>query len=91
MHWKLTVRGELLLNSNNPESDNGASDEDNTVVLAETCYSDSKGKLSDSVGVNESESDAELPSLAKQSCYTTTSGWSATSFAFHKFNTNIEM
>ena len=84
----VTVRGELLLNSKNPASDDEASDEDDTVVLAETCYTDSEGKSSDSVSVNESDGDTELPSPANRRCYTTRSGRSATRFAFRRFTTN---
>ena len=57
----VTVRGELPLNSNNPAWNDEASNEDDTVVLAEACYTDSEGKSSDSVSVNESDSDTELP------------------------------
>ena len=45
----VTVRGALPLNSNNPAWNDEASDEDDTVVLAETCYTDSEGKSSDRV------------------------------------------
>ena len=62
----VTVRGELPLNSNNPAWNDEGSDEDNTVVLSETCYTDSEGKSSDSGSVNESDSDTELPSPAKR-------------------------
>ena len=55
------------------------SDEGETVVLAETCFTDSEGKTSDrdSVSVNESDSDTELPSPAKRRSYTTRSGRSS--------------
>ena len=67
-----------------------ASDEDDTVVPAETCFTDSKGKSSesDSVSVNENDSDTELPSTAKRRCYTTRSGRSATNFAIRMLFTN---
>ena len=64
------------------------SDEGETVVLAETCFTDSEGKTSDSVSVNESNSDTELASPAKRRCFTTRSGRSATNFAFRGFTTN---
>ena len=53
----MTVRGERLLQSNKPASDE-ESDEDDTVVLGETLCTDGEGTLSDSdtLGVNESDS-----------------------------------
>jgi len=77
----MTVRGERLLQNNNPASDNEESDEDDTVVLNETWCTDSEGTSSDSDSVGDG-SDIELPSSkAKRRCSTRT-GWSATSFAF---------
>ena len=66
------------------------SDEGDTVVLAETCFTDSEGKTSDrdSVSVNEIDSDTEVPLPAKRRCYTNRSGRSATNFAFRRFTTN---
>ena len=54
----MTVGGKPLLNLNN-RTMHEASDENDTVVPAETCFSDSKEKASDSdcVSVNESDSD----------------------------------
>ena len=67
-----------------------ASKQDDTVVVAETCFTDSKEKSSnsDSVNVNEIDSDTELASQAKRRCYTPRSGRSATNFAFRRFTTN---
>ena len=67
-----------------------ASDGDDTVVVAETCFADSKGKSSDSdsVSVNESDSDTELLSPSKRNCYIYRSGRSTTNFAFRRFTTN---
>ena len=69
-----------------------ASDEDDTVVPAETCSTDNKGKSSDSDSVNfiESNSDTQRvsPWLAKRICYTARGGRSATNFAFCMFTTN---
>ena len=89
----VTVRGEHLLKSNIPcigRSMRQLSDEGETVVLAETCFTDSEGKTSDgdSVSVNENDSDTELASPAKRRSYTTRSGRSATNFAFRRFTTN---
>ena len=67
-------------------------DKDDTVVPAETCFTDNKGKSSDSdsVNVNESNSNTQRvsPWLAKRICYTVRSGPSATNFALCMFTTN---
>lgn len=66
------------------------SDEGDTVVLAETCFTDSEGESSDrdSVSVNESDNGTELASPAKRRSYTTRSGRSATNFAYRRFTTH---
>ena len=48
------MRGERLLQSNKPASDDKESDEDDIAVLGETWCTDSEGTLSDSdsLGVN---------------------------------------
>ena len=49
----MTVRGELVLNSNNlHRTMHDGSDEDEAVVPAETCLSDNKEKSSDSDSVS---------------------------------------
>ena len=67
----MTVRGELVLNSNNVHRTmHDGSDQNDTLVPTETCFTNGKEKSSDgdSVSVNESDSDTELPSPAKRRC-----------------------